>query len=330
MERAIMGNKIANAFRGTMDRSVSNADVAGDKDVVERLMNHGLLPFSMAHGNEGLVEDIASKRRLPIVGFGYREFEMMEKAYPNLVDYMFLSTGVSPVVVNNPRTLEVFDFLAAVINATMGDGKGSETTLDVEKVGKWFDTEGERPSLEELARTDFKGFREHVDSAMAGVWGDPKLELVWSLVPWGAVPEKDRNECLMVMREEVLSIRQSIEYPSRSLDRDMVRVLRATKGLHTEIEKPVTGPMTLYRGERDKSTHFGMSWTTDSETARFFATRFGANPDSVVYRCEFPKKDILAVYGDDSGADEHEVLVDVRDKAALANAVAEDQCGEQG
>lgn len=324
-----MGNKIANAFRGTMDRSVSNADVAGDKDVVERLMNHGLLPFSMAHGNKVLVDDIASKRRLPIVEFGYREFEMMEKAYPNLVDYMFLSTGVSPVVVINLRTLEVFDFLAAVINATMGDGKGSETTLDVEKVGKWFDTEGERPSLEELARTDFKGFREHVDSAMAGVWGDPKLELVWSLVPWGAVPEKDRKECLMVMREKVLSIRQSIEYPSRSLDRDMVRVLRATKGLHTEIEKPVTGPMTLYRGERDKSTHFGMSWTTDPETARFFATRFGANPDSVVYRCEFPKKDILAVYGDDSGADEQEVLVDVRDKAALANAVAEDQCGEQ-
>lgn len=324
-----MGNKIANAFRGTMDRSVSNADVAGDTDVVERLMNHGLLPFSMAHGNEGLVEDIASKRRLPIVRFGYREFEMMEKAYPNLVDYMFLSTGVSPVVVINLRTLEVFDFLAAVINATMGDGKGSETTLDVEKVGKWFDTEGERPSLEELARTDFKGFREHVDSAMAGVWGDPKLELVWSLVPWGAVPEKDRRECLMVMREKVLSIRQSIEYPSRSLDRDMVRVLRTTKGKHTGIEKPVTGPMTLYRGERDKSTHFGMSWTTDPETARFFATRFGANPDSVVYRCEFPGNDILAVYGDDSGADEHEVLVDVGDKAALANAVAEYQSGEQ-
>lgn len=324
-----MSNRIANAFKGLMDRSVSNADVAGDSDVVERLMDHGLFPFSMAHGNEGLVEDIASKRKLPIVEFGYREFEMMEKAYPNLVDYMFLSTGVSPVVVINFRTLEVFDFLAAVINATVQDGKGSETTLDVEKVGKWFDTEGERPSLEELARTDFKGFREHVDSAMAGVWGDPKLELVWSLVPWGAVPEKDRNECLMVMREKVLSIRQSIEYPSKCLDRDMVRVLRATKGRHTGIEKPVTGPMTLYRGERDKSTHFGMSWTTDPETARFFATRFGANSDSVVYRCEFPEKDILAVYGDDSGADEHEVLVDVRDKTALANAVAEDQGGEQ-
>lgn len=324
-----MGNRIANAFKGLMDRSVSNADVAGDSDVVERLMNHGLLPFSMAHGNEGLVEDIASKRKLPIVEFGYREFEMMEKAYPSLVDYMFLSTGVSPVVVINLRTLEVFDFLAAVINATMGDGKWSETTLDVEKVGKWFDTESERPSLEELARTDFKGFREHVDSAMAGVWGDPKLELVWSLVPWGAVPEKDRRKCLMVMREKVLSIRQSIEYPSKRLDRDMVRVLRATKGKHTEIEKPVTGPMTLYRGERDGSTHFGMSWTTDLETAEFFAQRFGAKDGSKVYRCEFPEKDILAAYGENSGVDEEEVLVDVRDKAALASAVAEDQCGEQ-
>ena len=65
----------------------------------------------------------------------------------------------------------------------------------------------------------------------------------------------------------------------------------------------VKGPITVYRGEIDKSVHIGLSWTTSLEIAEKFAGRF--NKQGSIFKTVLEPKEILAAYADDG---EHEVL----------------------
>ncbi len=65
----------------------------------------------------------------------------------------------------------------------------------------------------------------------------------------------------------------------------------------------VDKPITVYRGEIDKSVHMGLSWTTSLEIAEKFASRFGKRGS--VLQTVLEPDGILAAYADDG---EHEVL----------------------
>lgn len=69
------------------------------------------------------------------------------------------------------------------------------------------------------------------------------------------------------------------------------------------MEKDIKKPITVYRGEIDKSVHMGLSWTTSPEIAEKFAGRFGKRGS--VFQTVLEPGEILAAYADDS---EHEVL----------------------
>lgn len=69
------------------------------------------------------------------------------------------------------------------------------------------------------------------------------------------------------------------------------------------MEKTFDKPITVYRGEIDKSVHLGLSWTTSLKIAKRFAERF--NMSGIIYSTVLKSDEILAAYADDG---EHEVL----------------------
>lgn len=69
------------------------------------------------------------------------------------------------------------------------------------------------------------------------------------------------------------------------------------------MEKTFDKPITVYRGEIDKSVHLGLSWTTSLKIAKGFAERF--NMSGIIYSTVLKPDEILAAYTDDG---EHEVL----------------------
>ena len=98
-------------------------------------------------------------------------------------------------------------------------------------------------------------------------------------------------------------------YPTRQFDRHLVRLLRQTKpcvGGEGALERTFNKPITAYRGEIDKSVHFGLSWTTRLNVAQGFAERFGR--EGTVYSTVLQPEEILTAYADDG---EQEVLAKV-------------------
>lgn len=69
------------------------------------------------------------------------------------------------------------------------------------------------------------------------------------------------------------------------------------------MEKTFDKPITVYRGEIDRSVHMGLSWTTSLKIAKGFAGRF--NMSGTIYSTMLKPDEILAAYADDG---EHEVL----------------------
>lgn len=69
------------------------------------------------------------------------------------------------------------------------------------------------------------------------------------------------------------------------------------------MEKTFDKPITVYRGEIDKSVHMGLSWTSSLEVAEKFAGRFGRQ--GTIWKTVLESEKILAAYADDG---EHEVL----------------------
>ena len=87
---------------------------------------------------------------------------------------------------------------------------------------------------------------------------------------------------------------------------------RANKDyLMSEKDKQVYDDMpdtiTIYRGVRDGARVKALSWTTDIDTAIWFAQRW--SDEGTVYSAEISKSDVLAYFG---GRGEYEVVVDFR------------------
>ncbi len=101
-------------------------------------------------------------------------------------------------------------------------------------------------------------------------------------------------------------MRKNEEYPSEQFDENLVELLKQTCPCvdgEEPLERVVDKPITVYRGEIDKSVHMGLSWTSSLEVAEKFAGRFGKWGS--VFQTVLEPGEILAVYEDDG---EHEVL----------------------
>lgn len=129
------------------------------------------------------------------------------------------------------------------------------------------------------------------------------MELVYQLVPWKELVDRQYQ------RLTALNVRKNEEYPTRQFDRHLVGLLRQTKpcvGDEGSLERTFDKPITVYRGEIDKSVHFGLSWTTSLNVAQGFAERFGK--EGTIYSTVLKPEEILAAYADDG---EQEVLAKV-------------------
>ena len=75
-----------------------------------------------------------------------------------------------------------------------------------------------------------------------------------------------------------------------------------------EVFTNMPDTITLYRGVNKTSNHpiDGMSWTSNLETAFWFANRF-SNQDGIVYVLNVPKKYVLAYF-----SHEEEYVVDYK------------------
>ena len=124
-------------------------------------------------------------------------------------------------------------------------------------------------------------------------------------MPWEKLGDKQ------FQRQIALTVRKHEEYPSEQFDKNLVELLKQTSPC-TDGEEPlemvVDKPITVYRGEIDKSVHMGLSWTSSLEIAKKFASRFGKQGN--IYRVKLAPEMVLAAYSDEG---EHEVLSIVRD-----------------
>jgi hypothetical protein len=85
---------------------------------------------------------------------------------------------------------------------------------------------------------------------------------------------------------------------------------RALRKLLPPIGQDVSSELILYRGTNEnehRRRRWGFSWTTDVETARKFAPRFGGN---VVLKTVASRNAVLLVRMDEEYYDEREVVVD--------------------
>lgn len=125
-------------------------------------------------------------------------------------------------------------------------------------------------------------------------------ELVYNLMPWEKLGDRQ------FQRQIALTVRKHEEYPSQQFDENLVELLKQTTPCiegEEPLEMVVDKPITVYRGEIDKSVHMGLSWTTSLEVAEKFAGRFVRQ--GTIWKTVLEPEKILAAYADDG---EHEVL----------------------
>jgi hypothetical protein len=98
-------------------------------------------------------------------------------------------------------------------------------------------------------------------------------------------------------------IYSSSEYGFNNLDKDFVKEIFKDNIINKDLFD--NDIITIYRGEASKSTPYikAYSWTTDLETAEWFANRFNSN--GIVYKGKVKVTDILD-YNDNN---ESEILV---------------------
>lgn len=82
-----------------------------------------------------------------------------------------------------------------------------------------------------------------------------------------------------------------------------------------QMWKNLPETIELYRGTSHEGTEYGISWTTNQDTAKWFANRFATDEHPArVYKVTANKKDCLCYFGNRG---EHEIVLDVtkiRDK----------------
>lgn len=231
--------------------------------------------------------------------------------YPQTRPYLYLSTGMDGLVLLNVDTGETVSAQPLVF-ALLSEDDSDEDWLNMsvnligQQVERWENT----PSIASLIRQgEISEAKQQIERATA-LAPTALAELVYNLMPWEKLGDRQ------FQRQIALTVRKHEEYPSQQFDENLVKLLKQTTPCiegEEPLEMVVDKPITVYRGEIDKSVHMGLSWTTSLEVAEKFASRFGKQGS--VLKTVLEPKEILAAYADDG---EHEVLAIVSEETVMA------------
>lgn len=218
--------------------------------------------------------------------------------HPSIRPYLYLSTGLDGLVLLNTDTGETASAQPLIFEILSNENDTMFQMVE-QYVCRWDETTPTKTLIRQGRIDEAKQQIEHATMLAPTAL----MELVYQLVPWRELADGQYQ------RLTALNVRKNEEYPTRQFDRHLVRLLRQTKpcvGGEGSLERTFDKPITVYRGEIDKSVHFGLSWTTSLNVAQKFAERFGK--EGTVYSTVLKPEEILAAYADDG---EQEVLAKV-------------------
>lgn len=218
--------------------------------------------------------------------------------HPSIRPYLYLSTGLDGLVLLNTDTGETASAQPLIFEILSNENDTMFQMVE-QYVCRWDETTPTKTLIRQGRIDEAKQQIEHATMLAPTAL----MELVYQLVPWKELADGQYQ------RLTALNARKNEEYPTRQFDRHLVRLLRQTKpcvGGEGSLERTFDKPITVYRGEIDKSVHFGLSWTTSLNVAQGFAERFGK--EGTIYSTVLKPEEILAAYADDG---EQEVLAKV-------------------
>ena len=261
------------------------------------LAQHGLIKADTATWTDWQTIDSHRNKRFSFP-LEWKQIQQLLTNHPTIRPYLYLSTGLDGLVLLNVETGETAN-AQPLIFETLSNDNNSTFQMVEQYVRKWNETTPTKTLIQQ-GRTDEAKQQINHATALAST---ALMELVYQLAPWRELNDKQYQ------RMTALNVRKNEEYPSRQFDRHLVRLLQQTKpciGGKDALERTFDKPITVFRGEIDKSVHLGLSWTTSLNVARKFAERFSR--EGIVYSTVLKSEEILAAYADDR---EQEILAKV-------------------
>lgn len=269
------------------------------RNLTHTLTEHGLVKADTATESDwNTVNNLRSRFSMPLT---WENIQQILNDHPQVRPYLYLSTGMDGLVLLNVDTGETVSAQPLVF-ALLSEDDSDEDWLDMsvnligQQVERWENT----PSIASLIQQgEINEAKQQIERATAFA-PTALAELVYTLMPWEEL--RDRQ----FQRRVALSVRKNEEYPSEQFDENLVGLLKQTTPCtdgEEPLERVVDKPITVYRGEIDKSVHMGLSWTSSLEVAEKFAGRFGRQ--GTIWKTVLEPEKILAAYADDG---EHEVL----------------------
>lgn len=261
------------------------------------LIQHGLVKAETATQKDWQTIDSLRDKRFSLP-LEWERIQQLLNNHPSIRPYLYLSTGLDGLVLLNTDTGETAS-AQPLIFETLSNEDDAMFHMVEQCVCRWDETTPTKTLIRQ-GRTDEA--KQQIEHAMM-LAPTALMELVYQLVPWKELVDRQYQ------RLTALNVRKNEEYPTRQFDRHLVRLLRQTKpcvGGEGSLERTFDKPITVYRGEIDKSVHFGLSWTTSLNVAQGFAERFGK--EGTIYSTVLKPEEILAAYADDG---EQEVLAKV-------------------
>lgn len=261
------------------------------------LIQHGLVKAETATQKDWQTIDSLRDKRFSLP-LEWERIQQLLNNHPSIRPYLYLSTGLDGLVLLNTDTGETAS-AQPLIFETLSNEDDAMFHMVEQCVCRWDET---TPTKTLIRQGRIDEAKQQIEHAMM-LAPTALMELVYQLVPWKELVDRQYQ------RLTALNVRKNEEYPTRQFDRHLVRLLRRTKpcvGDEGSLERTFDKPITVYRGEIDKSVHFGLSWTTSLNVAQGFAERFGK--EGTIYSTILKPEEVLAAYADDG---EREVLAKV-------------------
>lgn len=261
------------------------------------LVQRGLVKAETATQKDWQIIDSLRDKRFSLP-LEWERIQQILTNHPSIRPYLYLSTGLDGLVLLNTDTGETASAQPLIFEILSNENDTMFQMVE-QYVCRWDETTPTKTLIRQGRIDEAKQQIEHATMLAPTAL----MELVYQLVPWKELADGQYQ------RLTALNVRKNEEYPTRQFDRHLVRLLRQTKpcvGGEGSLERTFDKPITVYRGEIDKSVHFGLSWTTSLNVAQKFAERFGK--EGTIYSTVLKPEEILAAYADDG---EQEVLAKV-------------------
>lgn len=261
------------------------------------LIQHGLIKAETATQKDWQTIDTLRDKRFSLP-LEWKQIQQLLNNHPNIRPYLYLSTGLDGLVLLNTDTGETASAQPLIFEILSNENDTMYHMVE-QYVCRWSEATPTKTLIRQGRIDEAKQQIEHAVMLAPTAL----MELAYQLVPWKELADGQYQ------RLTALNVRKNEEYPTRQFDRHLVRLLRQTKpcaGGEGSLERTFDKPITVYRGEIDKSVHFGLSWTTSLNVAQKFAERFVK--EGTVYSTVLKPEEILAAYADDG---EQEVLAKV-------------------